>query len=300
MTPGTTGQGRDRQGMGQQRMDWQDGGRPDLTIGGRRLEGACVGPAPDVAPTVVLLHEGLGCVALWRDFPARLAAATGCGVFAFSRAGYGGSDPVPLPRPLDYMTREACDGLPAVLDAVLGTVVPRRVVPRRVVLVGHSDGATIAAIHAGRVRDPRVAGIVLMAPHFFTEPVGLAAIAAAGAAFRTTDLKQRLGKHHRHPDIAFRGWHDAWLDPGFAAWTVAAVLDSVRVPVLALQGRDDQYGTLAQIEVVRQRVPAPVTVTVLDDCRHAPHLEQPAATLAAVAGFVRRVLAPGPALVSTP
>ena len=155
-------------------FDWRGGASGFLTIEGKRLETFCRGPAPDAAPTIVMLHEGLGCVALWRDFPEQLAAATGLGVFAYSRAGYGQSDPAPLPRPLDYMTREARETLPAVLEAI-GF--------ERGILLGHSDGASIAAIYAGTVEDFRVRGLVLMAPHFFTEESGLAAIATAREAY---------------------------------------------------------------------------------------------------------------------
>lgn len=247
-----------------------------VTVDGTRLEIACFGPAPDQAPTLVLLHEGLGCAALWRDFPERLAQATGFGVFVYSRAGYGQSDPVPLPRPLDYMTREAVNVLPKVLDAV-GV--------RDAVLLGHSDGATIAAIHAGTVPDKRVRGLVVLAPHFFTEEIGLTEIARAKVAYETTDLPQKMARYHRDPDNAFWGWNGAWLDPGFKAWNVAHVLDSLTVPTLAIQGAQDQYGTLAQIEVIARRSPSPVSQVILPDTRHAPHLEAPEATLAATVQF---------------
>ena len=187
--------------------DWRSGAAGASTIGGKRLETLCHGPAPDRAPTIVMLHEGLGCVALWRDFPRRLAAATGFGVFAYSRAGYGQSDPVALPRPLDYMTREARETLPELLDAI-GF--------RRGVLLGHSDGASIAAIYAGSVEDFRVRGLVLMAPHFFTEPSGLAAIAAARDGLRKRRSAERGSPNTTATSTcAFRGWSDAWLDPGF-------------------------------------------------------------------------------------
>ncbi|MBV7394034.1 alpha/beta fold hydrolase [Mameliella sediminis] len=247
-----------------------------LTAGGKSLEYACYGPSPEAAPTLVLLHEGLGCVALWRDFPKALAEATGFGVFAYSRAGYGQSDLAALPRPLDYMTREAVDVLPEVLDAI-GF--------RRGVLVGHSDGATIAAIYAGGVSDMRVRGIVLMAPHFFTEDMGLAEIAKARDAYATTDLRQKMARYHRDPDNTFRGWNDAWLDPGFKAWNVADVIDYLRIPTLAVQGREDQYGTLAQIEEVESRSYAPVDLLILDECRHSPHLDQPEQVVAGIAAF---------------
>ncbi|WP_370300760.1 alpha/beta fold hydrolase [Pseudooceanicola sp.] len=261
-------------------LDWSETPNTPLVIDGARLEYYCLGPAPDAAPTIVMLHEGLGSAALWRDFPKRVAEATGMGIFVYSRAGYGQSDPVDLPRPLDFMTREATQSLPQILDAI-GF--------RRGILFGHSDGATIAAIHAGSVEDFRVRGLILMAPHFFTEPGGLAAIAEAREAYEQGGLKERLARYHRDPEIAFRGWNDVWLDPGFAKWNVAEVIDYFRIPALAIQGRDDQYGTLAQIEVIDERAYSPVDMVVIDNCKHAPHLEQPEAVLAAVAEFTERL-----------
>ncbi len=252
-----------------------------LQVTGKTLEYTCVGPTPTDMPTLVLLHEGLGCVRLWRDFPAALSSATGYGVCVYSRAGYGQSDPTELPRPLDYMTREAVDVLPQVLDGI-GV--------EQAVLLGHSDGATIAAIHAGRVMDPRVVGAILIAPHFFTETAGLKEIASARDAFNNGDLRARLAKYHRDPDNAFRGWNDSWLDPAFKSWNVADVLDTVQVPVLAIQGRDDPYGTLDQIDIVKQRVQhAAVSTLKLEDCKHAPHLEHEPAVISAVMDFCSRL-----------
>ena len=251
-----------------------------LTAGGASLEYACTGPEPEDAPTIVLLHEGLGCLARWRNFPKALNAATGFGVMAYSRAGYGQSDASDLPRPLDYLTHEAIDVLPEVLDAI-GF--------RRGVLMGHSDGATIAAIYSGSVADMRVRGLVLMAPHFFAEEIGLAEIARAREAFENGDLAERLGKYHRDVDCAFRGWNDAWLDPGFREFDVTDVIDYVRVPVLAIQGQDDQYGTLAQLRVLEERCYAPVELCILNECRHGVHLDQPDAVLAAVSDFCARL-----------
>ena len=195
-------------------FSWTEAAHGAVVADGKRLEAAAFGPPPGTAPTLVLLHEGLGSVALWRDFPERLAGATGFGVFVYSRAGYGRSDPVDLPRPLDYMTREARFSLPAVLGAI-GF--------RQGVLVGHSDGASIAAIYAGEHADERVKGLVLMAPHVFTEEPGLASIAEAKRAYETGDLRARLAKYHAHVDSAFLGWNGAWLDPGFKAWTIEAL-----------------------------------------------------------------------------
>lgn len=259
-------------------MDWH-AGQGTLTAGGKTLEWRSIGPAPEKAATIVLLHEGLGCAALWRDFPEKLAQATGKGVFVYSRAGYGQSDLTDLPRPLDYMTGEAVDVLPQVLDAI-GF--------RSGVLMGHSDGATIAAIYAGSVEDFRVRGLILMAPHFFTEEMGLASIAEAKAVYET-DLKARMAKYHRDPDNAFRGWNDAWLHPDFKAWHVGEVIDYLRIPTLAIQGREDQYGTLAQVEEIETRSYAPVETLILDDCRHAPQFDQPDAVLASVAEFLTRL-----------
>ena len=259
-------------------LAWAARGR--FSVGDVSLEYACWGPPPASAPTLVLLHEGLGCVDLWRDFPERLGQATGFGVFAFSRAGYGQSDKAVLPRPMDYMTLEAEQVLPRVLDAT-GV--------QRAVLLGHSDGATIATIYAGSVADHRVRGLIVMAPHYFTEDIGLQAISVARQAYDTGDLRDRLAKYHADPDNAFWGWNEAWLSPGFKAWNVTEVIDYVRVPVLAIQGRQDQYGTLAQIEVLEHRCYAPVDSLVLDECRHAPFQDQPDLVLGAIADYCARL-----------
>jgi pimeloyl-ACP methyl ester carboxylesterase len=259
-------------------MIWRPGEALRIEAGAS-LEARCWGPPPDEAPTLVLLHEGLGSAGLWRDLPAGLAQATGWGVLAWSRAGYGASDPCPLPRPLDYMEREATEVLPRVLDAVRF---------RRGVLVGHSDGATIAALYAGTVGDFRVRGLVLMAPHFFVEDVSLRSIAAARQAYESGDLRTRLAPHHADPDAAFRGWSDAWLHPGFRNWNITPALDYIRVPVLAIQGADDDYGTPAQLEAL-EAVPAPVEAHLLPGCRHAPHLERPEATLRLIGDFLARL-----------
>lgn len=261
-------------------LDWSDHPQTPLVVDGAQLEYACFGPTPDQAATLVMLHEGLGCVALWRDFPQKLAEHTGMGVLVYSRLGYGQSDPAPLPKPLDFMTREAVDTLPQVLDQI-GV--------QRCVLFGHSDGATIAAIYAGSVQDHRVRGLVLMAPHFFTEPKGLTEIAKLVHSFPTTDMSQRMAKYHRSPEIAFHGWGDTWMNPGFKTWNVAEVIDYLRIPVLAIQGRDDQFGTLAQIEEIESRSYSPVDTLILDNCRHAPHQEHPKPVLDAVIGFTQRL-----------
>lgn len=260
-------------------LDWTArSGR--LTAGGASLEWGSFGPAPADRPVIVLLHEGLGCLALWRDFPQNLSEATGLPVFAYSRAGYGRSDAAQLPRPLDYMSREAIDVVPDVLGA-LGA--------QKVILMGHSDGATIAAEYAGRHEDHRVRGLVLMAPHFFTEDMGLTEIAKAREAFAQTDMKDRMGKYHADPEATFRGWNDVWLAEGFKEWHVGEVVDYLRIPCLVIQGKQDQYGTAAQVAEVESRSYAPVDVLMLDDCRHSPQFDQPEAVLAAVAEFSARL-----------
>ena len=261
-------------------MDWNTAAITRIRAGGADLEAVCVGPSPSEAPTIVMLHDGLGCAALWRDFPDRLAEATGHGVFVYSRRGYGDSPPCALPRPLDYMSREAMDVLPDVLTGI-GL--------RRGILLGHSDGASIAAIYAGSIQDHRIRGLVLMAPHFFTEPMGLAAIMKAKEAYEAGNLRTKLAAYHADVDNAFGGWNDAWLDPAFVKWNIEDVIAYIRVPVLAIQGKDDQYGTMAQIQALQEQLYSPVDVELFDTCRHSPFIDQPERTLAAIADFVSRL-----------
>jgi pimeloyl-ACP methyl ester carboxylesterase len=253
-----------------------------LDIGAQKLEYRFVGPRPDTAPTLVLLHEGLGCVGLWGDFPEKLSTATGAGVFVYSRAGYGKSSPVSLPRPLSYMHDEARITLPQLLDAI-GF--------KRGLLIGHSDGASIAAIYAGSHQDHRVGGLVLIAPHFFTEDGGIASIVEAKKAYETGDLRARLSRWHADVDNAFKGWNGAWLDPEFRKWDITEFLAYIRVPVLIVQGEDDQYGTVKQIEMAQEECYCPVEVALLPGARHSPQREAPDVTLKAISEFVARVLA---------
>ena len=249
-----------------------------LDVDGVGLEVRRVGPRPGRAPTLVLLHEGLGCAALWRDFPERLAEATGWGVLAYSRAGYGASDPVELPRPLSYMHDEGREVLPALLEAA-GV--------EDGVLVGHSDGASIAVVYLGTRPDPPVRGAVLLAPHVFVEDRTVASIEAARVAWEEGDLRARLARWHgANVDAAFRGWNGAWLDPGFRSWNLEAFLPAIACPLLALQGEDDAYGTPAQLDAIRRGAGGPVEARLLERCGHSPHLDRPEATVAAVAEFV--------------
>lgn len=252
-----------------------------LDATGARLEYCWHGPQPDAAPTIVLLHEGLGCVALWKNFPAQLAASTGCGVLVYSRAGYGRSDPVALPRPVTYMHHEALVVLPEVLGQKN---------LRELVLIGHSDGGSIALIHGGGVGDPRVRGIVTLAAHVFNEDVCVASIRAARDLYESGELRTRLVRYHGdNVDGAFWGWNRAWLDPHFMSWNIVEFLPAIRVPVLAIQGEDDEYGTGRQIQAIRDHVCGPVETLLLPHCRHSPHGDRTEATLQAIQRFVVRV-----------
>jgi pimeloyl-ACP methyl ester carboxylesterase len=250
-----------------------------LAIDGASLEYRMIGLRPDAGPTIVMLHEGLGSVTTWGDFPQKLAEETGLGVFVYSRAGYGQSSGITLPRPLDYMQREASEVLPKVLDAI-GL--------RQGILLGHSDGATIAAWYAGSVQDHRVHGLILMAPHFFMEESNIEAIRKTVGSYET-ELRPRLARHHAHVDTAFRGWSGAWLDPAFETFDTTEALGYIRVPVLVVQGATDPYGTLAQVRAVEEECYCPVETLMLPGVGHAPHREAPAETLAAVTAFSRRL-----------
>jgi pimeloyl-ACP methyl ester carboxylesterase len=252
-----------------------------LDLAPMRLEYRMIGPRPDAASTIVMLHEGLGCVGLWGDFPDKLAAATGAGVFVYSRAGYGLSSPVELPRPLGFMHEEARKVLPRLLDAI-GF--------RDGILLGHSDGASIAAIYAGSFADQRLRGLVLIAPHFFTEDMGIAEIARAREAYAATDLRAKLARWHADVDVAFKGWNDAWLDPDFRKWDITEFLPGIRVPILIVQGESDQYGTRKQIEVAQAECSAPIEVALLPQVRHSPHREAPEEALRAITPFARRLI----------
>jgi pimeloyl-ACP methyl ester carboxylesterase len=252
-----------------------------LNIGDSQLEYRMTGPAPADAPTIVMLHEGLGSAALWGDFPEKLSAATGAGVFAYSRAGYGASSAVTLPRQVDYMHVEALEVLPKILDAIDF---------RRGLLLGHSDGASIAAIYAGGVQDHRIRGLALIAPHFVVEDVSVRSIAEIKSAYETTDLRAKLARWHSDVDSAFYGWNDAWLDPKFRDWDISEYLAYIRVPVLIVQGADDQYGTFRQIEIAREECYCPVDVSIITGAGHSPHREAAEATLNAIAEFARSIL----------
>jgi pimeloyl-ACP methyl ester carboxylesterase len=301
-----------------------------IEVGGCSLEARWSGPGPAESPTIVLLHDGLGSVRRWKEFPDALARATGCGVFAYSRAGSGDSDPAPeqvagaggeaagrtrdhptawrgapraagdaagqrlaasgdgRPRPAaapspsrHRLEREALEVLPAVLE---------RIGFQRGILLGHSEGASIAMIYAGGVQDHRIRGLVLLAPLFFVEESVLGSVANAGAAFLESGLRERLGRYHRDVDGVFWAWNRAWLDPAFRSWDIRESIGYVRVPMLIVQGTRDEFGTVAQIDAAREEAYCPVDVAMLEGAGHVPHAEQPDAALAAISAFVSTLM----------
>ena len=232
---------------------------------------------PGKKPIIVVLHEGLGSVAMWRDFPAKLAQETGHGVLVYSRYGYGRSTPCTThPVGDHYMHREALEALPALLD-ILEIEAP--------FLLGHSDGGSIALIHAGGAGRP-VSGVITLAAHVFNEDICIAAIEQAKLAFETTDLKDKLGRYHDDPEGAFWLWNQAWLAPSFRHWNIEEYLPSITCPVLAIQGAEDEYGTSAQVESIGNKVAGPAKARILPKCRHSAHKDQPDEVLALVRGFV--------------
>jgi pimeloyl-ACP methyl ester carboxylesterase len=257
------------------RIDWA--GRPI------RIELAWVGVADPAAPLLVFLHEGLGSVAMWRDFPARLCTAAGVRGLVYSRPGYGRSTPRAAEEAwgLDFMHRQAHEVLPALL-AALG-VDPAA---RSLWLFGHSDGASIALLYAARFPDT-LAGAIVLAPHILVEDLSVASIAKAREAYRSSDLRERLRRYHDEPDSAFYGWNDIWLHPPFRDWSIEDEIAAIRCPLLAVQGLADEYGTLEQIRGIARRVPQ-TELLELPDCGHSPHRDQPDAVIAAASGFIAR------------
>jgi pimeloyl-ACP methyl ester carboxylesterase len=262
---------------------------PFLRAGGHLLDYEWIGPAPDEAPSLVFLHQGLGCAAMWRDFAADVAAATGCGALVYSRWGHGASDPLTEPRTGRFMHDEALVTLPEVLAAT------RVILP---ILVGHSDGGSIALIYAGAGAGP-VRGLVLEAPHVFVEDLSLRSIAAMKEAFSRGDLKDRLARYHGpNTEAMFRGWNDVWLSPAFRDWNIEGYLQGVTCPVLVIQGEGDEYGTPKQVEAIAEGVAGPVESVVLPECGHFPHRDHPAFVRRLVARFVRDLLPERPALAA--
>ncbi|CAB3872445.1 alpha/beta fold hydrolase [Achromobacter ruhlandii] len=262
----------------------------DVRAAGRdlRLEYQWIAAARRDAPLLVFLHEGLGSVSMWKDWPRQACAAAGCRGLVYSRHGYGRSTPLAAgeKRPVDFMHREAADVLPALL-AALGIDAKRD----RPILFGHSDGGSIALLYAAMHPDA-VAGVAVAAPHIFVEDRTVAHIEQARQAYRDTDLRARLARHHDDVDSAFRGWNDVWLAPAFRRWNIEDHLPAIGCPVLAMQGVDDEYGTLEQIRGIRRAAPQ-TRLLEIPDCRHSPHKDQPAIVIQAIAGFVGALDQPG-------
>lgn len=256
-------------------------GRSDvITVGGVRLECRRIGELTDNVPVLVFLHEGLGSVAMWGSFPERLCTASRLPGFVYSRQGYGRSDPFPLPRTIRYLHDEALNVLPELLDAVA---------INRAILVGHSDGASIALIHAAADEGGRVLALALLAAHVFNEKKCVKAIGAAREAYLSGNLRRRLARYHDDVDNAFWGWNDIWLEEAFRAWSIIGNLSCIRVPLLHIQGVQDAYGGVAQPETIAAYAGGPVETTMLSDCGHAPHRDQPDLVLRYLRDFLWRL-----------
>ncbi len=249
-----------------------------IDAGGHRLEYEWVGLGAVEAPVIVLLHQGLGSVTLWRDFPRAVNEATGLRVLVYSRWGYGRSDPVKsFPRAVTWM-HEGADELAAVLSA-LGVSRP--------ILLGHSDGATIALLHAAHRAAPAALGVIAMAPHVFLEREGIVSMARARVAYEEGELRAKLARFHADVDSAFYGWNVTWLAPELRAWSIEAEMAGIACPVTLIQGEADEYGTPAQLEAIRQRTGGQAEILLLKNCGHSPHIDQRAAVL----GALKRLLA---------
>jgi pimeloyl-ACP methyl ester carboxylesterase len=252
--------------------------RGEVVVDGKRLETLWINPEQTDRPTIVMLHEGLGSVALWKHFPQRLAARTDCRVLAYSRYGHGSSDKLMEKRPVEFMHYEGELVLPELLDK-LGITRP--------ILLGHSDGGSIALIFAGKYPG-RLRALILEAPHVFVEDLSVASISQAKVNYQTTDFPQKLGRYHAHVDATFRGWNDIWLDPEFRSWNIEEYLLAIRCPILCIQGEEDEYGTIAQVKAIQARVPG-TEIMMLPHCKHSPHRDQPEATLERMAEFLAQV-----------
>jgi pimeloyl-ACP methyl ester carboxylesterase len=254
-----------------------------IDANGYKLEYAWLGPSPDQAPTIVFLHEGLGCIAIWGDFPARVAEATGFGALVYTRAGYGNSDPSTLPWPKTFMHDEALVVLPQVLE---------KLQVRKAILLGHSDGGSIALIHTGGVNADIVQGLIVEAPHVFVEDVSIQGIQAAKTDYEQGTLKKSLERYHgNNVEVAFRGWNDVWLNPAFRSWNIEEFLPNIKVPVLVIQGHDDEYGTLEQVKAIQRGVSGSVETLILENCGHDPHRDQTELVLERATTFIKATLA---------
>ena len=256
--------------------------RDYIILDNKRIEVAWFGPSPREAPTIVFLHEGLGCVSMWRDFPEKLSAATGCGALVYSRLGYGGSDPCRLPRSIRFMFHEGLVVLPRLLEAAgIGESI----------IIGHSDGGSIAIIYAGGGVASGLRGLITEAAHVFCERVTLDSIRKAMQAYVNGDLREKLEKYHgRNVGCAFWGWNDTWLHPDFVYWNIERYLPQIIVPTLIIQGQEDEYGTPLQADAIYQQAGGESELLMLPNCGHAPHIQQEMPTLEAMTRFILDVV----------
>ena len=250
----------------------------EIVVAGKRLETLWIEPALAAGSTIVMLHEGLGSIALWRDFPHRLAERTGSRVLLYSRYGHGSSEKLAEKRPVSFMHHEGEVVLPELLD---------KLHIKQPILLGHSDGGSIALIFAGK-HPEAVRALILEAPHVFVEDLSVASIAQAKVNYLTTDFAQKLGRYHAEVDSTFWGWNDIWLKSEFRAWNIEQYLPHITCPVFCIQGEQDEYGTKAQVDAIATRVPG-TEVVMLPDCTHSPHRDQPDKTLQVIADFVARI-----------
>ena len=254
-----------------------------IHVQARRIEYEFIEPMPlsQQRPTIVFLHEGLGSRALWKEFPQQIVAATGCQALVYSRYGYGDSDPLQAARSVDFMHEEALGALPELLD---------KLEVERPLLLGHSDGGSIALIHAGGSQRG-VCGVIAMAPHVYVEDLSISSIQAAKLQYLKTDWRAKLGRYHADPDSAFWGWNDVWLHPQFRTWNIEAYLPQITCKILAIQGEDDEYGTVEQIERIGRAAPQ-VELLQLAQCGHSPHRDQPQKVITAVTQYVNQLVCP--------
>jgi pimeloyl-ACP methyl ester carboxylesterase len=250
-----------------------------VSVGGRSLEYQRIAASAD-NPTLVFLHEGLGSISQWRDFPARIVAGTGLPAIVYARYGHGQSDVVQQPHRTDFMHREALESLPEFL---------RQLGIARPILIGHSDGASIALIYAGAGYP--LQALVAMAPHVFVEDISIESIAAVKRAFETTDLPRRLARHHRDASKTFYGWNHVWLAPAFRSWNIEGCLPAIKCPLLVIQGYGDKYGTMAQVDAIERQAGGPVEILKLEHCGHSPHQDQPEIVVKAIVEFVQHCAA---------
>ncbi len=250
-----------------------------LVLPDEELEYRWVGDENAAGPVLVFLHEGLGCAALWKDFPDRVCTKTERRGLVFSRSCYGHSSYARLPRAVEFMHIEGLEILPKVLDAA-GI--------EKAILVGHSDGASISLINAGGVQDPRVEGLIVEAPHVFVEEFSIKAISQTRETYLNTDLRKKLRKYHGlNVDNAFWGWNDIWLDPDFLEWNIEEYLSKITIPTLVIQGEDDEYGTMEQVDRIEAQIGGKLETCKIPDCGHSPHNAKPDETLNAMVGFIK-------------